>query len=84
MKVEIQFAYSEIPLDNIDLLFQIMRKGLESSDQWRAERQRGEGSSRFGTALIPAGDKDCCFTVTVGRKDMMEGLRRLGLTRLNL
>lgn len=61
-----------------------MRKGIETSDLWGEERQRGEGVSSFGTALIPTGDKDCCFTITIGREDMMEGLRRLQLTQLKL
>lgn len=59
-----------------------MRKGIETSDRWREERQRGDGVSSFATALIPTGDVDCCFTITIGREDMMEGLRRLQLTQL--
>lgn len=65
-------------------MFQIMRKGIETSQRWTEERQRGESVSGFGTALIPTGDKDCCFTITIGREDMMEGLRRLQLTQLKL
>jgi hypothetical protein len=34
--------------------------------------------------LVPTGDKDCCFTIIIGRKDMIRGLRQLGLTQLKL
>lgn len=61
-----------------------MRKGIESSQLWAEERQRGESVSNFGTALIPTGDQDCCFTITIGREEMMEGLRLLQLSRLKL
>ncbi|KAF2192046.1 hypothetical protein K469DRAFT_622026 [Zopfia rhizophila CBS 207.26] len=81
---QIQFAYSSIPLDNIEKLFEIMRKGIETSQQWTSERERGERASSFVTALIPTGEKDCCFTVNIGREDMMRGLRPLGLTQLKL
>jgi hypothetical protein len=66
------------------MLFHVMRKGIESSQLWEEERQRGENASSFGTALIPTGDKDCCFTITIGREEMMEGLRQLGLSELKL
>jgi hypothetical protein len=66
------------------MLFQIMRKGIETSHLWTEERQRGECVSSFGTALIPTGDKDCCFTITIGREEMMEGLRLLRLSQLKL
>jgi hypothetical protein len=61
-----------------------MCDGVESSHLREAERKRGATVSQFVTALIPAGDKDCCFTVTVGREEMMESIRRLGLTRLHI
>jgi hypothetical protein len=61
-----------------------MYNGVESSHLRKAEREREATVSSFVTALIPAGDKDCCFTVTVGREEMMESIRRLGLTRLNI
>lgn len=76
--------YSDIPLENIDILFQIMRKGIETSKQWELERKRGQKTSGFVTALIPTGDKDGCFTITIGREDMMRGLRQLNLTQLRL
>ena len=78
------FAFSNIPLDKIEILFETMRKGIETSDRWTGERERGEDKSSFVTALIPTGEKDCCFTVVVGRDDMMRGLRHLGLTQLNV
>lgn len=81
---EIQLAYSDIPLENIEKLFYIMRKGIETSKQWESERHRGAKTSSFVTALIPTGDKDGCFTITIGREDMMRGLRQLGLTQLKL
>lgn len=61
---EIQLAYSRIPLDNIDILFQVMRKGIETSKVWAEERQRGDSASSFGTALIPTGDKDCQINIS--------------------
>jgi hypothetical protein len=61
-----------------------MRKGAETSQRWTEERGRGEKTSSFVTALVPTGEKDCCFTVVVGRDDMMRGLRQLGLTQLKL
>jgi hypothetical protein len=61
-----------------------MRKGVETSQRWTEERGRGEKTSSFVTALVPTGEKDCCFTVVVGRDDMMRGLRQLGLTQLKL
>lgn len=83
-RTEIKFAYSQIPVENTDLFFQIMRKGVQSSNLRREEEERGERRSMFVTALVPAGDLDCCYTVTVGRQTMMDGLRRLQLTRLEL
>lgn len=81
---EIQLAYSDIPLENIDKLFHIMRRGIESSLQWTAERARGDKTSGFVTALVPTGDKDGCFTITIGREDMMRGLRQLELSQFKL
>ena len=81
---EIQFAYSDIPLENIEVLFHVMRQGIQTSQQWTAERNRGDKTSSFATGLVPTGDKDCCFTIIVGREDMMKGLRQLGLSQLKL
>jgi len=61
-----------------------MRKGIETSHQWALEREREEKTSSFVTALIPTGDKDGCFTITIGREDMMRSLRELDLTQLKL
>lgn len=81
---EIQLAYSDIPLANIPKLFEIMRKGIETSQQWELEREQENKTSSFVTALIPTGDKDGCFTITIGREDMMRSLRELDLTQLKL
>lgn len=81
---EIQLAFSDIPLQSVQKLFDIMHKGVETSKQWLSERERGQKTSGFVTALIPTGDKDCCFTITIGREDMMRGVRQLGLTQLKL
>ena len=61
-----------------------MRKGIETSQQWVSERKRGDKTSSFVTGLVPTGDKDGCFTITLGREDMMRGLRQLGLKQLKL
>lgn len=79
---EIQLTFSDIPLKSIEKLFQIIHKGVGTSQLWASERERNEKTSGFVTALVPTGDKDCCFTITVSRKDMMRGVRQLGLTEL--
>jgi hypothetical protein len=59
-----------------------MREGITTSQRWTEERERGQGTSSFVTAMVPTGELDCCYTIVVGREDMMRSLRQLGLDRL--
>jgi len=79
-----QLAYSGIPLDNIDKFFDMLREGIETGSGWVEERARGDRTANFVVGLVPTGDKDVCFQITVGRRHGMDSLGECKLTRLNL
>jgi len=79
-----QLAYSGIPVEKIDIFFELLRKGIETGSGWREERARGDKISNFVVSLVPTGDKDVCFQITVGRRDGMESLGQCKFERIKL
>jgi hypothetical protein len=79
-----QLAYSGIPLDKIDKFFEMLRKGVKTGKGWKEERERSDGTANFAVGLVPTGDKDVCFQITVGRRDGMESLGECRFAQIKL
>lgn len=62
----------------------MLRQGIESGQEWQDERKRGHTVASFVVGLVPTGDKDICFQITVGRMAGMDTLGQCKLGQINL
>jgi hypothetical protein len=46
-----QLTYSAIPLNKIDIFFEMLWKGVETGKGWEEERERGDGTANFVVGL---------------------------------
>lgn len=62
----------------------MLRKGVETGQGWVEESARSDGTANFVVGLVPTGDKDVCFQITVGRRDGMECLGECKFAQIKL
>ncbi len=67
--IEIEYRYSEIPIDRIVLLGEVgelLSSGLQSSQQWKWERDLGGLTTDCFNALAPKNRRDISLSFLVG------------------
>jgi len=77
MRRQIQYMFSNTPTTQISLLGDLLSNAVQTSQQWKAERDRGELTTECLTTLIPKGqNEDISITLWVGQ---IAGFRMLDL-----
>jgi len=62
----------------------MLRRGVETGQGRVEESARGDVTANFVVGLVPTGDKDVCFQITVGRRDGMECLGECKFAQITL
>jgi hypothetical protein len=78
--VEIEYRFSEAPIDRIERLVEMLPSAIRSSQQWTWERSYGGSTTDCLNVLSPKNrDQDISITIRVGFEEGTKLVGYLGL-----
>lgn len=77
---DIEFMYSQVPIQSLSDFLQSLIPGVSSSNKISQEKKDGALVSNGATILVPLNEKDCICHFIIDRDIAMESISAYGLS----